>query len=108
MHPGEERGAIRYLCHIGGTVHGNNGKSSAEATVINYSRTGICLQSRAAIHPAEGVRFTWQGKSDHAVTATVRRLLEMDGIHLIGCSLERGMGFLVFRDHYDEGRHPSI
>ncbi len=89
---GSLRKNLRYPCKIMGHVQVENGGVLTPATAINYSRNGMCLQSKEKFEIGVRLKFEWvtvncgvnSGKRQ-TVTAEARWVSPVAGMFLVGC-----------------------
>ncbi len=95
--PGCLRSALRFTSRITGTLHWLEPHSvSTSATVVNYSREGICLQSDMALKIGTEMRFAWTRDGvETSVTGITRWTIGQDGGSQIGCELTNDMGYAI-------------
>jgi hypothetical protein len=89
---GSLRNDIRYPCKVAGMLGLVQDKMLKPATAINYSRSGMCLQSTERFEAGQELRFEWNswgGRTESAsgreMTASIRWISHVGGMSLIGC-----------------------
>jgi hypothetical protein len=95
--PGCMRGNIRYSCSIPGRLEWLQPHStSCPATIVNYSREGICLQSEETPDVGTELKFSWLNDGRNMnITGTSRWTIDKNGSSLTGCELTNDMGYAV-------------
>jgi len=95
--PGCMRANIRYTCSIPGKLHWLQPHStSCPATVVNYSREGICLQSEESPDAGTELKFSWLNDGRQMIiTGTARWTIDQNGSLLTGCELTNDMGYAI-------------
>ncbi len=94
-HPACERRDLRFPCEVFGQLEWPQQHRSVRATAINYSRSGICVQTKFKPEPGASFRFLWDNPTSHRVLGTVRWVLEDSGVFLAGCELNQGYGYAL-------------
>lgn len=95
--PGSMRANIRYACNIPGKVDWVQPHSTSRpATVVNYSREGICLQSEESPDVGTELKFSWLNEGRKMmITGTSRWTIGKGGSSLTGCELTNEMGYAI-------------
>ena len=95
--PGCMRANIRYSCCIPGKLDWLQPHSkSSPATVVNYSREGICLQSAESPDVGTELKFSWLNDGRKmTITGTARWTIGKNGSSLTGCELTNDMGYAI-------------
>ncbi len=95
---------LRFQCCVSGEVQWGNSEARTRATVLNYSRHGVCLRSDTVAIPGEPFRFFWDHQSvrysrlaggSQCVLGTVRWATGEEGLSLAGCELTRSLGYVM-------------
>jgi hypothetical protein len=95
--PGCIRANIRYSCSITGQLDWLQPHfTSCPATVTNYSREGICLQSKESPDIGTELKFSWLNDGRKmTVTGASRWTIDQNGTLLTGCELTNHMGYAI-------------
>lgn len=95
--PGCMRANIRYTCCIPGKLDWLQPHStSCPATVVNYSREGICLQSKVSLDVGTELKFSWLNDGRQMIiTGTSRWIIDKNDSFLVGCELTNDMGYAI-------------
>ena len=95
--PGCTRANIRYSCSIPGKLDWlQPHTTSCPATVVNYSREGICLQSEESPDVGTDLKFSWLNDGHKMIiTGTSRWTINKNGSSLTGCELTNEMGYAI-------------
>ncbi len=95
--PGCTRANIRYSCSIPGKLEWLQPHAmSCPATVINYSREGICLQSEESPDVGTDIKFSWLNDGRKmTITGTSRWTIDKNGSSLTGCELTNDLGYAI-------------
>jgi len=95
--PGCERASIRYPSGIAGTLNWLEPHSvSCPASVVNYSREGICLQSKMTPEIGTEMRFSWTHNDvAHSVHGISSWVIGKSSGTLTGCELINSHGYAI-------------
>lgn len=104
--PGCSRKSIRYPSNIVGTLNWLEPHSvSYAASVVNYSREGICLQSGVTPQIGTELQFSWLRDSvAYSVTGISRWVIGKSGGSLTGCELTSSLGYAISGLSVNSGR----
>ncbi len=93
--PDCQRHNLRYDCSISGQLCWQTENAvSSYATVVNYSRDGICLQVRSVPAIGSRVQFIFgSGGKNHAMNGFLRWVIGQNGTFLAGCALVGCLGY---------------
>ncbi len=100
---GGQRVNIRFQCKVPGDVYWTDSATKESATVLNYSRGGICLQTRHRAEPGSSFQLKWNypvpgtymKSASGCFSGVVRWSSGSDGSALAGCKLNGALGYLV-------------
>ena len=100
------RKSIRYPSNIVGTLNWLEPHSvSYAASVVNYSREGICLQSEVTPQIGTELQFSWLRDSvAYSVTGLSRWVIGKSGGALTGCELTNSLGYAISGLSVNSGR----
>lgn len=95
--PGCMRANIRYSCKIPGKLEWLQPHfTSRLATIVNYSRDGICVQSEGSPDIGTELKFSWLNDGRQmTITGTSRWTIDRNGSSLTGCELTNDMGYAI-------------
>ena len=95
--PGCERASIRYSSNISGTMNWLEPHSvSCPASVVNYSREGICVQSKMTPEIGTELRFSWlHNHVTHSISGISRWVIGKSSGTLTGCELLNSHGYAI-------------
>lgn len=95
--PGCERASIRFSCGIAGTLNWHESHSvSCPASVVNYSREGICLRSKMTPEIGTEMRFSWTHNGvAHSVNGISSWVIGKGNGTLTGCELIDFHGYAI-------------
>ena len=95
--PGCERASIRFPSNIHGTLNWLEPHSvSCPACIVNYSREGICLQSKMTPEIGTEMRFSWTHNDvAHSASGISRWVIGKSSGTLTGCELINSYGYAI-------------
>lgn len=94
-HPGCERSHLRFSCQVTGEVEWPTEQRRSQATVINYSRTGICLQTRSMPRAGSPLTFRWNNPSPQQICGTVCWVSAERSLVVAGCETPPGTAYAL-------------
>lgn len=94
-HPSCMRNSVRFQCKLSGEVHYPKIRSSSVATVLNYSRHGICMQTRTMPPVGTEFRFVWRSPSFNSVEGVIRWVSGQGETLIAGGEISDKMGYLL-------------
>lgn len=94
-HPSCMRNSVRFQCKLPGEVHYPTIRSSSVATVLNYSRHGICMQTRTMPPVGTEFRFTWRSPSFNSVDGVIRWVSGQGESLIAGGEITGKFGYLL-------------
>lgn len=91
-HPSCVRTSIRYKTKITGQLYFPDTGKSSPATVLNYSRDGLCI--KVPFSPTSGVafQFAWEGNCSKPVEGKIRWVTMQPEGTICGCELSEANG----------------
>ncbi|MBL8820158.1 MAG: PilZ domain-containing protein [Planctomyces sp.] len=94
-HPSCLRSSIRFQCKVRGEVHYTTVGTSSVASVLNYSRHGLCLQTRTLPPVGTKFRFIWNQPGQSSVEGLVRWVTGQGESLIAGCEIIGKSGYVL-------------
>ncbi len=94
-HPSCLRSSVRFQCKLAGEVHYPKLRSSSVATVLNYSRHGVCMQTRTMPPVGTEFRFVWKTPSFNSVDGIIRWVSGQGESLIAGGQITDKLGYVL-------------